>query len=169
MKKLLLILAASAAAGAASAATLSNTLTVNGWVTSACVTSLQNPQAMTFTFVGATAPTPGTNTLNVTCTAATPYTVVLYSGNGAVKPTAQTFAMLNPDLSDPAQYPIPYKVGSTSNGAEYSTIAQGSPIVTEAAADAAGETYPLFISPLAISGSFPSGNYSDTLTFNTIY
>lgn len=169
MKKILLILVASAAAGAASAATLSNTLTVNGWVTSACVTSLQNPQALTFTFVGNTAPSEGTNQLNVNCTAGTLYNVVLYSGNGAVKPTAQTFAMLNSELSDPAQYPIPYTVGSATGGAQYSAIAQGSPLFPEVTATANGETYPLFIGPLAISASFPSGNYSDTLTFNTIY
>lgn len=169
MKKLLLILAASAAAGVASAATLSNTLTINGWVTSACVTSLQNPQAMTFTFAGTTAPTEGTNALNVDCTTGTKYNVVLYSGNGAVKPTAQTFALLNTELADPAQYPIPYTVGSATGGSQYSSVAQGSPLFAEVTAGATPEQYPIFISPAAAGVSYPSGNYSDTLTFNTIY
>lgn len=170
MKKLLLAMLATATIGAASAATLSNTLTINGWVTAACVSALENPQAMTFTFTGTTAPTPGENTLNITCTTDTKYNVVLYSGNGAVKPTAQTFALLNSELTDPAQYPIAYKVGSATGGSQYSSIAQGSPLM---ATDGTGTgdpiPFPIFISPAAAGGSYPAGNYSDTLTFNTIY
>lgn len=171
MKKILSSIMGIGLIGAVSAASLTNTLTINGWVQAACQSQLQNPQAITFTFVGSATPEAANNSLVVNCTKDTNYNVVLYSGNGATKPTIDTFALLNSSLTNPSQYAIAYTVDGpddTENSGNWSAVAQGSPII-ESAGSGAPQSYAFSIVPESAATSFPAGNYTDTLTFNTIY
>ncbi len=115
MKKIIIsLLATTIVATPAIAATNTATMELIAHVTSSCQMVLGNSGAAEFNVIGgqineSSGQTTFKNSLNVLCTAGTPYSITMTSRN-AGRNANYNYALMNEQLANPAQSPIPYTV-----------------------------------------------------------
>lgn len=115
MKKLIITLLSTAAISqSAVAATNTATMELIAHVTSSCQMVLGNSGAAEFNVIGGQINESATavsfkNSLNVLCTAGTPYSITMTARN-AGRNTNYNYALMNETLTHPELSPIPYKV-----------------------------------------------------------
>lgn len=118
MKKIIVsLLATTIVATPAIAATNTATMELIAHVTSSCQMVLGNSGAAEFNVIGgqineSSATTAFKNSLNVLCTSGTPYSITMTSRN-AGRNANYNYALMNEQLANPAQSPIPYVVATT--------------------------------------------------------